>query len=514
MEIQNRAFSGTLVGFLNMAFTLGETVIKVPILLHFWGNETYGVWLSLAALHGLIITLDTGHQQYVGNKLNLQYSQGGVDLAQSTLASGFKMATLLGGLETALAIGLVIFGVTGKMLGLAIDDPQRGWLGIALILYVAKWWLTGSIGGVVTKIYVTRGYYARGLLWGTWRQVLEFLILIACAVLGYGIFTTLMVIITLLSLNSLLIFRDLWRLFPEFRPWWSGGSWHEAFENISRSVVLTFNKIFDQSSVNGLILLVGSVLGSAMVPAFTTIRTVANIFTKATSIFVNPLSPDMARFHVTGNHTQLRSLFAASWLINGFLINLGLVASLFIIEPLYLIWTRGRLTFDWTVYLFIAFSVSLVNFGAPLFQYLQSINHLKALSAITISRGVIVFGGAALLIPLLGVTGAAIPLTVGELIASALLPLWYSLAIVGNRPRDLVPVFLAGGNVITVAAACGVAGFFPGARPVASLLGSAMLSLLAVLQWRVLPGEVKLRFHALIRDNPLYTRVVTSKELK
>ena len=155
------------------------------------------------------------------------------------------------------------------------------------------------------------------------------------------------------------------------------GSFHRGFLNLRRSVVLTANGFLQQLSLSGLIFIGGGNFGGSAVPAFTTIRTVANLFAQATNIFLAPLAPDMSRFHVTRQKDKLGTTFAICWLINGITVNAAILLTLFFIESLYGWWTQEKLGFSWSLYLSCTLSVSLINFGAPFVAYLKSINNLK-----------------------------------------------------------------------------------------------------------------------------------------
>jgi hypothetical protein len=72
-SIEHRAFKNTTVGALSFLVALCQTIVLVPILLKYWGNASYGLWLILMAGFNLLQTLDLGHQNYVGNELNVQY---------------------------------------------------------------------------------------------------------------------------------------------------------------------------------------------------------------------------------------------------------------------------------------------------------------------------------------------------------------------------------------------------------------------------------------------------------
>ena len=88
--IQQRAFKNSTVGLISFISSLLQAIIIVPILLKYWGNETYGIWLALYAGFSLLQSLDTGHINYIGNKLNISYNLK--EELNTTLGSSFLMA--------------------------------------------------------------------------------------------------------------------------------------------------------------------------------------------------------------------------------------------------------------------------------------------------------------------------------------------------------------------------------------------------------------------------------------
>jgi O-antigen/teichoic acid export membrane protein len=298
-------------------------------------------------------------------------------------------------------------------------------------------------------------------------------------------------------INSAAMFVDIWKRYPDFTPWWGGGSFRGGFLNLRRSVVLTANGFLQQLSLSGLVLLVGSTLGAVVVPAFTTVRTVANLFAQATNVFLAPLAPDMSRFHVTGQKDKLGTTFAICWLVNGIAVNAAMLLTLFLIEPLYEWWTRGELEFSWPLYLSCILSVSFINFGAPFVAYLKSINNLQALLLITVSRGILIFGGAFVLLPWLGPVGAGIALILGEVPASCIIPVVYCRDVVlsdvmlRSTVAAAVNLLIMGGAFIAI---------LTDGDSIYLFTGLALLCIMvsALYQWYVLPRVGKERVHQML----------------
>jgi O-antigen/teichoic acid export membrane protein len=105
MNVERRTLNAILVGTLSFITNFAQNVLLVPIVLRYWNAETYGLWLGILALYGLIQTIDTGHQNYVGNEICKLYSTNDSALKQ-VLASSIWMAILLGISQFFIVLGL------------------------------------------------------------------------------------------------------------------------------------------------------------------------------------------------------------------------------------------------------------------------------------------------------------------------------------------------------------------------------------------------------------------------
>jgi len=108
---------GGLVGGISFALTLGLNVIQVPLLLRFWPQETYGLWISVGALSTFLTTLDGGHQLYVGNLLTRYYVEDR-EAFHRTLASAIRIASLTSAAQIILAIVFCFSGQAANWLGI------------------------------------------------------------------------------------------------------------------------------------------------------------------------------------------------------------------------------------------------------------------------------------------------------------------------------------------------------------------------------------------------------------
>ncbi|MBO3460289.1 hypothetical protein G7B40_026085 [Aetokthonos hydrillicola Thurmond2011] len=501
MTVEKRTLNGILVGIISFSLAFTNSILLVPILLQFWGAETYGLWLSLFALFALLQTLDTGHQNYVGNEICKLYSTNFLVL-KKLIASSIMMAVLLGISQLLIVLGIISFGFLGNFLGArpALLNDQRP--GLGLICLVVTWILSGSIGGIIVNVYPAAGLYARSQWWGIIIRLAQSLSIILAAIISKQLLTATILMGLTITLVNLFLYVDVYRLFYQLHPIWKDGSWKMAWTNFSKSLVLTVAGILLQLQNNGLVLFISSLLGTAVAPTFTTMRTLSNAFVQATTIVTQPLLPEVIRYHVQGEYQKLTSVIAASWWSSGMLINFGILVSLPFVESIYLHWTRGKIDFDWVLYLLLAWSISLKNFGSPLNSYLAGINHLRAQSIITVVQTTTVLGGTFIFLSQSGLVAVGWAVVVGELFGSVLIPIQFTLQEIahlgGNIP--VLQIMLALASVVSVGIIFLGLGLSYLTPVLSAIIGSGILLSLYTIQWLNLPDDVKFRLISLCRQ--------------
>jgi O-antigen/teichoic acid export membrane protein len=497
MTLERRALSGTLIGAGAFVLNALQTFLLVPVLLGAWGAERYGVWLALQALVGLVAMLDNGHQNYVGNEMAKLYFADRAALRR-TLASSIWTAVAIGGVEVAVAFALGAGGFLPRAIGLPPAVVEREHLFASLAIATAAWVLTGSVGGILGRLLPPAGMFTRFSAWGIVARVVQTVAIAGAALGGLGILGTTLVAQAASLLYYVALLRDLRRQFPDLSPMHAGADAAVGARNFGKSLVLTVSTLVAQLQQNGLNLLVTGALGAAALPVIATARTVASTFLQAANILSAPLQPEMVRFHVKREYDKLGATFGASWLLGGTAIQLGILAVLPVLAPLYVLWTRHALPFDRGLFADLALAVSLRMLGTPLLAYLGSINHLRAVSTANVAQSVVVLGVAALGMKALGLHAAGLAILLGEVVGSCGVPLAYVVRSLDApwRARILRDVALGTAPCLVTGAA-----LFAYAREISMALVTppalAALSAIALVQWRALSPDVRARLAAL-----------------
>jgi len=420
-SIEYRAFKNTTVGVLSFLVTLCQTIVLVPILLKYWGNTSYGLWLTVIAGFSLLQTLDLGHQNYVGNQLNVQYHTD-INQFRRTLGSSLLIAYFLGFVEIGICLLLITSGTISLLLGVSSQMIAEHQLSLGLLLLMTMWLVFGSVGGIIVRIMIPAGMLYESQWLGMAVRLTQFFSIVIVAIGGGGILAACLWYAVIQSVMSILVLRYIKLKLPDYYPWWHAAQWQEGLRGLQKSLVLTFNSIGQQLSNNGLVILISALFTSAVIPSFTTLRTVTNTAGAVTTIFITSLLPDMIRFHATRETEKLTDTFNANWFISGICVNFGIILVIPVIESIYRFWTKGYLVFNPTLFFLLAVAISLANFGAGLNLYLQGINDLRSQTVITITRAGALFLVGYSLSSFYGILSIGIGCVVAEALASVVLP--------------------------------------------------------------------------------------------
>lgn len=499
--IQERALKNSIVGFLSFFVSIVQSFITVPILLSFWGNETYSVWLALFAGAVLFQSVDNGHINYVGNKINLLY-QFDKDELKKTLSSSIIVAVILGLFQLIVILLLISFQLLPRFFGLTRELVSDVSLSLSLFILVFSWFISGSYGGILHRLMIPACFYTQSLWWGIIYKISQFASVIIVVILGGDILSASISYSFIQIVVYFLTFIYIRKRIPEFYPWWHGGEIKTALTNFRKSLLLTFNGIVQQLSNNGIILFISNLISATIVPAFTTLRTITNTASSVTNILINSFLPDIARFHTNKDVRRLNAIFSSHWFFSGIIVNIGMLLILPFIERFFLLWTKGLIVFDYTLFLSLVVSISLINFGSGYYFYLSSTNNLTALTAITLSRAVIMFGSGFLLVPKFGLSGIGIAIMLSEVISSMILPYYFTKIIFKSFKYKLeTNAILTAATVPLVLTNLFIIDFL--GVNFSLIIWFATLSLIILIyiyNWTHLQSEVKSRFSDLFRN--------------
>jgi len=496
-RIEHRAARISLVTGLSTLLSIGIQLVSVPVCLKYWGKETYGSWLALYAAFTLVRSVEVGFVSYVGNQLNTLFHRDQRALREH-LASSIHGILVLGALQLSVGAAALWSDGVAVMLGVTTGADHRS--GLALLVLIVTWVFSGSYLGIVHRLQIPTGMMYQAAWWALGFQVTQFAGIILAAVLHLDMLQTAGLFAFVQCAIYVASAAYIRQKLPAFYPWWRGGRPSTGIRDLGRSMFLTASNLIQQGSTNGTVILISALSGPAAVPVFTTVRTLANLWTNVTNVLTAPLLPDVVRYHATGDSQKIVTVSEAYWVLVGTAVNLGAVATYPLIGPMYGYWTAHSVSLDKPLLCLLLASVVVMNVGGLVSLYLNGINSLRIVLAASVIRGVFSLAVGGILFRYFGLAGFGMGILGGEVVALLAMGRYFvkrELLRQGVRLsfRSLLPITLSTASVLLFLMCDGFG--VPLARylyPVA-LLG---VTVAALWGWRGLDYDVRIRLVRMI----------------
>jgi O-antigen/teichoic acid export membrane protein len=390
VSLESRALSVSFVSGLSSMASIFFQIISVPICLHYWGTEKYGVWLTIFTVATMLRTIDSGYVSFIGNRLNLLFHTQ-QDALRETLASAVFGSAILGVVELLLTV-LVITHPDISMLfnGRESENVRRE--SLALLILAISWITSGIYIGIVHRLLAPAKMLYQAAWWAMAYQASVFVVLVLSALLGLSLLVTsafMAFVQAGVYLGSAYYIRHK---LPSFYPWWQMPSWRTGLKDLAGSWIFMASGFLQQASVGGTALLVSFLFGPASLPLFTTVRTMANLWTNVTGVLTTPLIPDLIRFHAIDQPKKILDIVQThAWLVGG-LVNMGIVLLYPVMAFAYGYWTKGQLALDHALFMALLAGVVLANTSALISAYLSGINHSKSVLVLSGARALFSLG--------------------------------------------------------------------------------------------------------------------------
>lgn len=494
--VENRAFKGTVYGLIQFIVTFIQSILLVPLLLTVWGQEKYGLYILVFTFIQLLKAIDFGLQTFVGNEFTREYY---VDNKRAgiIISSGILMAFILGGLEFFLFAILWKTGIVYSILNVPHGSNDIMW---GILAMVFMWWIVGAITGIMTRAVVCKGLYPKTILWGIYLKFLEILMLLLAGLTNLSISGMLFAWAGINFIYLGLVLRWTMDYLKEFKIYKPFGSLKEGVQMLKKSSILTINNIFDQVSGNGIVFLISRFISISVIPVFITLRTITNTVLQFNSLLVNPLQPELIRYHAERSVDKIFSVFQAVWIINGLIINISLLLIIPFIREIYMIWTKNILPFNENLYFLLCTSAALVNYGKILTTYLFGINDVRAISYISFSRFFVLFIVSLISIKYYGVMGIGIGFLFSELVSSVIIPIYLTkknLKILNDKKiawnviLSMLPIGVLVGCFVMELCTTYSSIFI-------TIIGAIIIIIVYILQWFKLESSVQLRLKSFV----------------
>jgi O-antigen/teichoic acid export membrane protein len=418
VSVASRIVSGSAASWARMGLTFVAQFAIVPIFLAFWSVETFGVWIAIQAFVSMLTTFDFGYQTYLEYEF-LKIGAERKDILRKHFWSGIGVGWLISILQVLLVYVMLKANLISEILGQESEIEPSLMKAATLVLFIEAsiWLVFKSAGGLLYRVLAPLGYYPRGAWWGVFDALISTLFPATIVILGgdllhAGIAVAVGAVVTngiiLYDLLSILKKEDLWFTRPSTKTGWV---------NFTRSFPLSGKIILESIRQQGVRVVLAPLSGASGLAAFSTMRTGSNIVLQGLNTISYPLMPELMKFIGQRDQERCNAAFGILWI---FLIGLLAPAVLILqvmIEPVFELWTQGKIEFNPALFALLSLSVLLYAISQPAIAVVRGNNLVKVQLIFSALTAVIIVGGMILLIPSIGILGAAVSLLIAETVS-------------------------------------------------------------------------------------------------
>ena len=409
-------------------------MVSVPVFLHFWGPRLYGEWLILSALPTYLSLSDMGFGSVAGNDMTMRVAAGDREGALEAFQSAWALTTAVSVALGASVCAAVWWLPLSSWLHLSIIPIRQSCLVIVLL---ATYALVALQSGLNLAGFRCDGRYATGQFGAALVAITEATIATLAVAVGAKPVGTAAAYLAVRSGGTIVLSCILRRK----SPWLHYGFTCATRSGIRRLAAPAFAFMaFPASnaiSIQGMLIVVGMVLGPVAVTAFSTCRTLTRSAFQVLVAIKNAIWPELSVAFGAENWEFARKLHrracqAALWSC------LVAVSFLFVFGPrIYTAWTHGQVPLDLTL-----FHCLLIVVVANSFWYTSSTVSVACNKHQTIALAYLLGASASIalayvLMLMMGLPGAALALLVIDLATT-----WYVLRSSVRIVKDSVAGFL------------------------------------------------------------------------
>lgn len=322
MSARQRICAALAANGFGQVVTIGTQLVLTPLFFRFWGAERYGEWLLLSAIPTYLMLADLGVSSAAANEMAMRAGARDFTGAQQSFRGALRMAVI------AAALALFLGAIAASLVAVAqwpelqhSSHLEAGWVLFALSAQVAL----GFAGGTVQAGFRCAGLNGLGATWANLGRLGEAIGSAGVLLSGLG---PVPLCVAMLVLRAVFLWAQ-WETLRRRCSWLfsPGVSVDPKFFDrlLLPSLAFMAFPLGYTLALQGPILLMGSLFGSAAVAAFSAMRTLARLPVQFTNVLNNAVAPEVSMAHGERCLEKIRRLHCSAWTATA---GLGFVACL------------------------------------------------------------------------------------------------------------------------------------------------------------------------------------------
>ena len=396
---------------MRIAVTIFSQIIAVPVYLHYWSVETYGAWILVQSIVSFLTIFDIAHHNYLGNEF-LKIGKQKPDEMAVVFSTGVLVAVLVSLVTFAIICVLTVSGTISRWVG--IDAATLQPFETSLLLTCGTWVLTITFTGLPGRVLNPFGYFPLS----AWSGVLFAIVSTAASVvavhLGAGLVAATAATCMALFICHSTLAVVLFRIARQEHLVSARFEMTRGFTRFYASLALGAQSGLEILRQQGVRFILLPLSGMAQMIAFSTMRTGANLALQGVGTITAPLMPELMSFLLARDQPRTDSAFSVIWLMLCAVLVPAVLVVQYLAPTLFPLWTQGKIAFDPILFALLSLAVLVFALAQPAMAVVTGNNLISEQIKTSAVATAITVGGIYLLVPLLGIQGAALALLAGE----------------------------------------------------------------------------------------------------
>ena len=325
-----------------MGISFLNQIVMVPIFITFWGVDKYADWILITAFSSFFMMSDLGLNRATNNEFVIQYHHGNYDVCKKLQTNAFFLVLIIFSIFIISSVFVCFLEGFKKLLGVTVFSENQTSIVFILLLSNIFLLMYGRVYHGILRA-VSKTHIA--ILVDNISRFLTLIILLAGIWLHLNIIYIL-IVYTVPGIGSIL-FKHFYtkRIFPvklAFRNFDK-----EIFKSIIKpSLAFMIFPLGEAISNQGMIFVVSSILGSTILVAFTTTRTVVNFLRQMMNMVSTSINPEVCIAYGRREYKTVFDIYYRSLVITFVVTGLGIIFLMLFGKPIYLAWTKHAVNFD------------------------------------------------------------------------------------------------------------------------------------------------------------------------
>jgi O-antigen/teichoic acid export membrane protein len=408
-----RLSDGWSANLLQMALGIAQQVVLVPVFLHYWSNDVLAAWLVIFAAGNLVPVVDCGLQFRAINRFLAFKSSIDSDRRTGQFYSELRRIYL--GLAVTLAtVTLIVVHVL----------PPSAMLGFGSIAQFDLAFVAMIVGTLLTlpanlaaALYRARGLYGRAVWLVNLGMLGALLGQLAAVTVTQSLLCVTIIYVAAQMLAAAYLMSDVPRLFPFLCGVRGTGSWRWIAGQFGEALPFAVASAADLALLNLPVLLLSALVSDRVAVAqWGLTRVVAGLVRALCVQTTLPLAAELGHDYAVGDRQRLQGLYARGSVLVALLASVVVSGLLPFWQDFFALWTHGTIPYDRSLTFVLLIGTAAMAPSILAVGYANYSNRGQLLLRTKALQLVLFLVLSAILIPLVGLLGAAIAVVASELL--------------------------------------------------------------------------------------------------